>query len=185
MALHGSRKDAEQRRLQAMTLLEQGCCQSEVARQVGVTPGAVSQWVKAYRRDGPDALKAKVHSGPKPKLNPPQIERLQKLLLQGATHHGFATELWTLARIVAVVRKHFGVTYDPSGTLSFSLDTNIAGQPVYLTVSLSKPTSDTFKNHQPFVDLVNTVATSPSVDLEPYQVWDRLPNIDIIRRPHR
>jgi transposase len=115
MALHGSRKDAERRRLQAMMLLEQGCCQSEVARQVGVTPGAVSQWVKAYRRDGPDALKAKVHSGPKPKLSPPPIERLQKLLLQGATPHGFATELWTLARIVAVVRKHFGVTYDPSG----------------------------------------------------------------------
>lgn len=98
-----------------MTLLGQGCCQSEVARQVGVTPGAVSQWVKVFRRDGPDALKAKVHPGPKPKLSGPQIERLQKLLLQGATHHGFATELWTLARVVGVIRKHFGVTYDPSG----------------------------------------------------------------------
>jgi len=39
MAMHGSRKDAEQRRLQAMTVLERGYCQSEVARQVGVTPG--------------------------------------------------------------------------------------------------------------------------------------------------
>lgn len=115
MAMYGSRKDAEQRRLRAMTLLRRGYCQSEVARPVGVTPGAVSQWVKAYRRDGPNALKAKAHPGPKPKLSRPQIERLQKLLLQGATHHGFATELWTLARIVAVIRKHFAVTYDPSG----------------------------------------------------------------------
>ena len=98
-----------------MTLLERGCCQSEVARQVGVTPGAVSQWVKAYRRDGPDALKARIHPGPKPKLSKPQVERLQKLLLQGATRNGFATELWTLARIAEVIRKHFRVTYDPSG----------------------------------------------------------------------
>jgi len=115
MAIHGSRKDAEQRRLRAMTLLEQGCCQSEVARQMGVTPGAVSQWVKAFRRDGPDALKAKIHPGPKPKLSEPQVERLQQLLLQGATHHGFATELWTLARVVELIRKQFGVSYDPSG----------------------------------------------------------------------
>ena len=115
MAIYCSRKDAEQRRRRAMTLLERGCCQSEVARQVGVTPGAVSQWVKAYRRDGPDALKAKTHPGPKPKLSKRQIERLQKLLLQGARRHGFATELWTLARVVEVIRKHFAVTYDPSG----------------------------------------------------------------------
>jgi transposase len=115
MAIHCSRTDAEQRRLRAMTLLERGCCQSEVARQVGVTPGAVSQWVKAYRRDGRDALKARIHPGPKPKLSPPQIERLQQLLLQGATRHGFAPELWTLARIAEVIRKHFRVTYDPSG----------------------------------------------------------------------
>jgi len=115
MAIHCSRKDAEQRRLRAMTLLERGYSQSEVAWRVGVTPGAVSQWVTAFRRDGPDALKAKAHPGPKPKLSGPQIERLQRILLQGATHHGFATELWTLVRVVAVIRKHFGVTYDPSG----------------------------------------------------------------------
>jgi transposase len=115
MKMHGSRKNAEQRRLQAMALLKQGYCQSEVARQVGVTPGAVSQWVKAYRRDGPDALKAKVHPGRKPKLSKAQMRRLEKLLLKGATHHGFATDLWTLARIVELIGKHFAVTYDPSG----------------------------------------------------------------------
>ena len=115
MPYTGSRKDAERRRLQAMSLLEQGYCQSEVARQIGVTAGAVSQWVKAYQRDGPGALKAKVHCGPKPKLSKPQMQRLEQLLLKGARHHGFATELWTLARIVEVIRQHFEVTYDPSG----------------------------------------------------------------------
>jgi transposase len=40
---------------------------------------------------------------------------LEQLLLKGARHYGFATELWTLARIVEVIRQHFEVTYDPSG----------------------------------------------------------------------
>ena len=115
MAIHCSRKDAEQRRLRAITLLEQKFSQSEVARQLGVTPAAVCQWVKVRRRDGPEALKAKIHPGPKPKLNVRQLKRLEKLLLQGPTRHGFATDLWTLPRIVELIRRTFGVNYDPSG----------------------------------------------------------------------
>lgn len=115
MATLLSRKDAEQRRLRAMTLLEQQFSQSEVARQLGVTPAAVSQWVKARRRDGPEALKAKIHPGPKPKLTARQLKRLEKLLLQGPTRHGFATDLWTLPRIAKLIQQTFGVHYDPSG----------------------------------------------------------------------
>jgi hypothetical protein len=35
--------------------------------------------------------------------------QLGPLLLQGATAHGFAHELWTLKRIAAVMQVHFGV----------------------------------------------------------------------------
>jgi transposase len=115
MATILSRKEAEQRRLRAMTLLEQQFSQSEVARQLGVTPAAVSQWVKARCRDGPEALKAKIHPGPKPKLAVRQLKRLEKLLLRGPTRHGFATDLWTLPRIAELIRRTFGVHYDPSG----------------------------------------------------------------------
>ena len=115
MTAKSSRKDAERRRLEAMALLDQGCRQSEVAQRLGVTPGAVSQWVKAFRRGGPDALKARVHPGPEPKLNDDQLERLAGLLLQGAKRHGFPTNPWTLIRITEVIQRNFGVTYDPSG----------------------------------------------------------------------
>jgi len=110
-----SRKEAERRRLRGIALLDQGWSQSEVAHSLGVTPAAVCQWAKARRDGGEAALWAKPHPGPKPKLNGRQVARLGKLLLQGPTRHGYATELWTLKRVAQVIHKHFGVTYDPSG----------------------------------------------------------------------
>jgi len=115
MATLLSGKSAERRRLQAMTLLDQGRSQSQVARHFGVTPAAVCQWVKAFQRDGPDALKAKSHPGAPSRLADRQLKRLEQLLLGGPTGQGYCTELWTLPRIVEIIRKHFGVTYDPSG----------------------------------------------------------------------
>ena len=115
MRPEGTPQELEQRRLQAMTLLEKGHNGSEVARMLGVTPGAVSQWKKIYQRDGPLALKAKRHPGPKPKLTSSQRRKLTRLLLKGPRASGYANELWTLARIAKVIRKHFGVRYEPSG----------------------------------------------------------------------
>lgn len=110
-----SSKDAERRRLEAMALLEQGWSQAQVRRHFGVSPGAVSQWVAAYRQAGPEGLKARPHPGCPPKLSLSQKQRLPQLLLQGPRQHGFATELWTLPRIAQLIRKHFGQSYDQSG----------------------------------------------------------------------
>lgn len=115
MATTLSRKEAEQRRLRGIALLDQGWSQSGVVRALGVTPAAVCQWTKARRDGGEAALRARPHPGPTPKLSDRQMLRLEKLLLQGPTRHGYATELWTLSRVAQVIHKHFGTTYDPSG----------------------------------------------------------------------
>lgn len=115
MPYTGSRKDAERRRLRAMTLLDNGWSQSEVAAEVGVTPSAVSKWAQARRDGGDAALAAKPHPGPKPKLTDRQVARLEKMLLQGPRKHGYATELWTVPRVTELIARRFGVTYDPSG----------------------------------------------------------------------
>jgi len=98
-----------------MALLDQGRSQAQVARKLGVTPAAVSQWIKARRQHGDPALKAKPHTGRTPKLTDRQITQLTKLLLRGPGKHGYATELWTLRRVAQVIAKHFAVIYDPSG----------------------------------------------------------------------
>ena len=115
MAKQLPRAEREQRRLRAMGLLDKGWSQAEVARALGVTQGAVSQWKKAYQRDGPAGVKARPHPGPKPKLTATQRGQLGRLLLKGARAHGYRTELWTLRRVAEVIRRRFGPQYDPSG----------------------------------------------------------------------
>ena len=48
------------------------------------------------------------------KLTDAQCTHLLQLLLQGASAHGFANELWTLKRIAAMIQVHFGVRYHPA-----------------------------------------------------------------------
>ena len=95
-------------------LFEQGIRPSEVARRLGVTIGAASQWRKAWREAGLDGLRSKPHPGSRPKLPRHCRPELERLLLEGPRAHGWATELWTLRRVVELIRRRFGVQYDPS-----------------------------------------------------------------------
>jgi transposase len=110
----GTAQQLEQRRRTAMTLLDQGHRPAEVARQLGVTRGAIAQWQKAFQRDGPTGLSAKPHPGRGCSLTDRQRQKLPSLLLKGATAQGYPNELWTLPRVAAVIQKQFGVSYDPS-----------------------------------------------------------------------
>lgn len=115
MSRKGSAEQLQARRLQAIALLEAGCSQSDVARKLGVSPSAVSQWKQAHAQGGNDALVAQVHPGPVPKLSPQQCRRLVELLKQGPRKHGWSTELWTLPRIAELIARKFAVQYDQSG----------------------------------------------------------------------
>ena len=98
----------------AARLFEQGIGPSDVARRLQVTVGAASQWRKAWREAGLNGLRSKPHPGSRPKLPRGKWPELQSMLLEGPRAHGFATELWTLRRIVELIRRRFGVEYDPS-----------------------------------------------------------------------
>lgn len=111
----GSSQELEARRRRAMELLDQGQRPADVARIVGVTRSAVSQWKKRCQRRGPAGVAARPHPGGTPKLSAAQQRRLVRRLLAGAGKAGFATSLWTLPRIAELIRREFGVTYDPSG----------------------------------------------------------------------
>lgn len=62
---------------------------------------------------GIEALKAKPHPGPSPRLRPQDKQALEKVLLAGALAAGYPTDLWTLARIAEVIERTFGVKYHP------------------------------------------------------------------------
>lgn len=110
----GTKKELEARRMYAASLLEEGYGVREVARRVDVSPGAVSQWKATLETAGKEGLKAKRHPGSKPKLSHKDRKRLPSLLRKGPRAYGFATDLWTLERVAAVIEREFGVRYDPS-----------------------------------------------------------------------
>ena len=98
----------------AAQMFEDGTGPAEVARRLGVTTGAASQWKKAWTENGKEGLRSVPHPGSKPKLPREKLPQLERLLLRGPKAHGFSTELWTLGRIRELIQRHFGVTYDES-----------------------------------------------------------------------
>lgn len=105
--------ELEQRRRQAIALLEQGLRPAQVARAVGTSRASVTRWKQAYEARGAGALAAKPHLGRPSRLTARQRGRLVVLLKRGARKHGYNTALWTLARVVQVIERHFGVSYHP------------------------------------------------------------------------
>ena len=104
----------EGRRLRAWALKQQDWSQQAIADALGVTPGAVSQWMRRAREGGAEALKRRVAPGPTPKLTDEQRERLPLLLAQGAEAFGFRGDVWTARRVTAVIRRELGVRYHPN-----------------------------------------------------------------------
>jgi transposase len=103
----------EARRLQAWRLKQRGWSQRQIAEALGVSEGAVSQWMRRVREAGPDALRHRPPPGASRRLSTEQLARLPELLRQGPTAYGFRGELWTRSRIAAVIRLEFGVIYHP------------------------------------------------------------------------
>lgn len=109
-----SKAELEERRRTAIKLLKRHGVR-EVARRVCVSPGSVERWKKMYEMGGAQALRAKPDIGAAPKLSSSDQARLTTLLLEGATAHGYATELWTLERVAQVIEREFGVVYSTTG----------------------------------------------------------------------
>ena len=101
--------------MQALELKQLGWMQRAIAVELGVTEGAVSQWLAAARRGGQEALVSRLsHSGTTPKLTPEQVNLIPEFLGHGPEAYGFRGEVWTCARIAGVIAQEFGVRYSKS-----------------------------------------------------------------------
>ena len=78
----------EGRRLRAFELKEQGWKQTEIADALGVTEGAVSQWMKRAREEGVQALRHKPPPGAPPRLSEDERAKLPSLWLRELRHTG-------------------------------------------------------------------------------------------------
>jgi transposase len=103
----------EERRLRAWALKAQGWNQQTIAEALGVTAGAVSQWMRRGREGGEEALKSRPRRGAEPRLMAEQRAQIPVLLAQGAEAFGFRGDVWTAKRVATIIRREFGVRYHP------------------------------------------------------------------------
>jgi transposase len=103
----------EARRLQAWRLKQRGWPQRQIAEALGISEGAVSQWLKRARDAGPEALRRRPPPGAPRRLAAAHLARLPELLHRGPAAYGFRGERWTRTRIAVVIRLACGVSYHP------------------------------------------------------------------------
>src|SRR5919199_1129143 len=101
----------EWRRLRARELKERGWRQRDIAAALGVTEGAVSQWISRGRQGGITGLRHRPPPGPSSRLTAEQLAELPILLARGAEAFGFPGQVWTARRVTEIIRREFGVQY--------------------------------------------------------------------------
>ena len=74
---------------------------------LGLSKGAVSQWMKRACEGGVEALKRQPAPGALPRLSEEQRAKVPELLERGAEAHGFRGEAWMCERVAIVIRKEF------------------------------------------------------------------------------
>src|ERR671939_217613 len=102
----------EGRRLRAFELKKQGWKQTHIAEALGVTEGAVSQWMKRAQQEGVEGLKHKPPPGAVPRLSEKERAKLAELLAyHDAEAYGFRGKVWTCERVAELIEREFGVRY--------------------------------------------------------------------------
>jgi len=102
----------EARCLVAARLFRSGqLTQAQIARTLGVSRAAVSQWHERWQRGGDRRLRSRATGHRSAKLSAREWRVLGRILDRGAVASGFDTEQWTLKRIAHVIERRFGVQY--------------------------------------------------------------------------
>lgn len=110
---HRKHQKFERRRLRAAKLFEKQTKQAEIARQLNVSREAVSQWYKIWQENGLEGLRSKGHPGRKTQLTTSLKKEVEQISLKGPIAAGHATDLWTLDRITAIIKKVSAISYHP------------------------------------------------------------------------
>jgi transposase len=97
------------RRLRARALDQAGWEQQAIRVALGVTSGAVSQWMKRGREGRKEAVLGRKAPGATRKLSAEQIAKLPEVLARGAVAYGFHGAVWNPPRLAKVIQREMGV----------------------------------------------------------------------------
>lgn len=114
-----ARRDFEalrERRLRAAELFDRGKRQVDVAVELRVSAQTASRWYRAWQDGGRAGLAGAGRAGRKRWLSDEQLAEVEAALTRGPRANGFATEMWTLARVAEVIERVSGVRYSQTQT---------------------------------------------------------------------
>ena len=99
--------------MRALELHKKGWQQKLIAEALGVTKGAVSQWLKKAKDVPPErqaeALRIKKSTGRKPAIRPEDRPSLVALIARGPEAFGFVGDVWTAGRVRALAQRELGI----------------------------------------------------------------------------
>ena len=88
--------DLERRRIRGVQKILDGVKPIEVARELEVSPSAVSRWMSKYRQKGWDGLKAKPKPGRPIIFGDRHREKLFEIISRSPYSWGYESDLWTV-----------------------------------------------------------------------------------------
>ena len=94
----GTAQELERRRRHAVELMRRGESPTVVARILGVGRTSLYRWLVLAEKS-PEALAARPHTAPRPRLTDEQLRELERLLLEGTRAHGWPNDLWNAGRV--------------------------------------------------------------------------------------
>ena len=103
-----------ERRYRAWALHKRGWKNITIARALGVTKGAVSQWLSTAQQQGQAALAGQPRPGRPARLRHAQHPVLVAYLQQGPLAHSFRGEVWTCSRVKILIHRYFNIDYSIS-----------------------------------------------------------------------
>jgi transposase len=105
-----SHETSETIRLMAVRRVREGEPPSAVIRSYGLCRTTIYRWLRAERRGGEEALKARKHPGRKPTLSPKQKLQVRRWISgKDPRQYGFDFGLWTRQVVAELIEQKFGL----------------------------------------------------------------------------
>jgi len=108
--------ELEKRRLKAAELFDKGHTQAEVRRKLNISAQSASRWHGSWKAGGKESLRKAGRAGRLPRLTEEQKVQVKAALVEGPEAHGYATALWTIGRVTALIEEITGVKYHQGHT---------------------------------------------------------------------
>jgi len=102
---------------------------SDVIKSFGLCRTTIYKWLEADRGGGEEALKARKHPGPEPKLSPSQKLKVRKWINgKDPRRYGFDFGLWTRQIVADLVEEKFGIQIGVTAVGRFLAELDITPQ---------------------------------------------------------